>query len=1158
MSQSQNTVPSISFRPISSGMGLAIAERTVLRKKENGEWETWLDVATRVARGNSLLFDGSIHSSEAEYLLLRKHIANGNTLMSGRHLQHGDETQPNRNMECFTNCSTASSSFLLFYLLLNGSGVGRCYDDDMMLVNWDNAPNLRCVLDSSHPDFNQSAHECVRDARHKYGKEGPNVMWYEIPDSREGWAKGLEIWENAAFEKIHAEKMLILDFSKVRAKGLPIKGMQNRPASGPVALMDAFNKAASLKGAGLSPWKQAMYLDHYFAECVLVGGARRCIAEGQRVLVKNAGFKAIENVSIGDLVSTPNGWKPVTATFNQGEQETITVIYKNGKLVCTPNHRVAILTGVDSYEWKLASELSVGDRLFWIPTIDEGGLTHLPSDDYVRSPHATTLMDIIIPALDIDVAWLIGLIHGDGYVELTDTHGNIRISQDKEYENIALRAADVLSRFGVKAVISDVGNMKQVRVSSKSLASYFFKHIKQPNTLLKIPNFIKSASPEIRAAYLQGVMDSDGCTKNRPQKLVTSIYFSWVEDLQALAASIGVMLRLNESEPKGEGWKPQRSLNFINNCNKIQFSTLTSGAKALTTNEHRGHQDSYPCKFVTKAIFERKLTYSDIKGRIATNNNSSYDAWKNNTLISTCYYPQEVIAISGGMPSKTYDLEVADGNCFVCQGVLVHNSARMSTKHWSDSTSFDFITIKRPLEFHGKDTFQILDFRKNNHPNAFLWSSNNSVTVDDEFWTLVKNPKDKTPRAKHAKKVFKMVCSAAYADGTGEPGFINSHLLVQKDDGWNDLNRGDYVGSKKYQINDDTQILMSRLAKRAKKKKYHTIVNPCGEIPLNVLGGFCCLADVVPFHANTIEEAEEAFRVSTRALMRVNLMDSIYSKEVQRTNRIGVGITGVHEFAYKFFGFGFKDLIDEEKSKPFWMQMARFNNIVYEEAQSYAKELGVKPPHTITTVKPSGSVSKLFGLTEGWHLPSMEYFLRWVQFSNDDPLVEVYKKAGYPVRKLTQYTNTTIVGFPTEPTITTLGMGDKLVTAANATPEEQFKWLMLGEKYWICGVTPDGKPVEDIYGGQISYTLKYKPNLTDFDHFKKMILKYQSQVRCCSIMPQEDTSSYEYQPEESISEKKFSSIVEKIQAAKLTEDIGREHIGCDTGVCPVDFNSGKK
>src|SRR5690606_28181667 len=72
-------------------------------------------------------------------------------------------------------------------------------------------------------------------------------------------------------------------FSKVRAKGSPIGGMQDRPASGPKPLMNAIAKVASIKNAGMSPWKQAMYIDHYLAECVLVGGARRAA----RIATKN-------------------------------------------------------------------------------------------------------------------------------------------------------------------------------------------------------------------------------------------------------------------------------------------------------------------------------------------------------------------------------------------------------------------------------------------------------------------------------------------------------------------------------------------------------------------------------------------------------------------------------------------------------------------------------------------------------------------------------------------------------------------------------------------------------------------------------------------------------------------------------------------------------
>lgn len=742
------------------GMGQAVAERTILRKKENGDWENWGDVAKRVALGNSLLCADK-SDQKKEFARLEAHIKNATLLMSGRHLQHGDENQPLRNMEVFTNCSTSSNSFTLFYLLMNGSGVGRCYDDDLMLVNWDNAPNIICVLDETHADYDYSAHESVRDAKHKYGT-GHDVLWYSVEDTREGWAKALEVWENAAFEKIHKDKMLILDFTKVRPKGSPINGMQNRPASGPVPLMNAFNKASTLKGAGLSRWMQAIYVDHYFAECVLVGGARR--------------------------------------------------------------------------------------------------------------------------------------------------------------------------------------------------------------------------------------------------------------------------------------------------------------------------------------------------------------------------------------------------------------AARMATKTWRDKTVFEFITVKRPIEYFGKTMDQIKEVKKQQKPNAFLWSSNNSITVDADFWKLVSlkrsHPRYKTKIAEHARKVYNLAIKCAYGDGTGEPGFINVDKLDHNTRGIDKFPKSEYIQSKKFKVNDDTNLYLNRLFKAASKKKHFMIVNPCGEIPLAVWGGFCVIADVVPFHAETLDEAEDAFRTATRALIRVNTMDSIYHNEVRRTNRIGVGITGIHEFAWKFFKLNFKDLVDEEKSLEFWRTLSRFKRAVQEEAESYSKEIGVEIPTTDTTIKPAGTTSKLFGLTEGWHLPAMAWYLRWVQFSINDPLVKKYIKAGYPSKELTSYKNTIVIGFPTSPVISTIMPSEKLVTASEATPEEQYTWLKLGEKYWITGVKEDGSCLENNTGNQISYTLKYDPQKVDFSNFKKTLLNNQSQIKCCSVMPQEEESSYEYLPEQCITKAEFEDISKKIEKL-LKEDISFEHIDCSSGACPIDFKTSK-
>lgn len=780
-------------RPFHPGMGRAVAERTILRPGED-----WGDVADRVALGNT-----SLHATgEDDISGFRNHLRNATILMSGRHLQHGDKDQPSRNLEVFSNCSTSALSMMLFYLLLNGSGVGRSYDDDMMIVDWDDCPNVRCVLDETHADFIWGTDESVKDARHKYAK-GSRVIWFEVPDSREGWAQAIEQMETLAFQKAFRDHILVLDFSKVRCKGSPIAGMQNRPSSGPRPMMDALHKIATLKGAGLPRWLQSMYVDHYLAEPVLVGGARR--------------------------------------------------------------------------------------------------------------------------------------------------------------------------------------------------------------------------------------------------------------------------------------------------------------------------------------------------------------------------------------------------------------AARMAVKIWTDKSALDFIRVKRPTEYDGLTMDEVIAKRAGyfergeTPPFPFLWSSNNSIGVTKDFWRrLALQPGDQgynSEMTRHAREVHRVASECAYADGTGEPGYLNLDELTQKGDVPDEI----CIGSGRFQVADETRFLLRAVAQRAKKKKHYTIVNPCGEIPLALYGGYCVIADNVPFHADTFEQVLDAGAHSARALIRVNLMDNLYAAETSRTNRIGVGQTGVHEFAWKFFKVGFNDLVAPDfeeyvkatchfdafehpltliqhavrhedggvRAAAFWEFQGIYARHTMRAAFAYADAIGVARPHTVTTIKPAGTTSKLFGLSEGWHLPAMAFYLRWVQFRSDDPLVAEYVAKGYQTRELATYTGTTIVGFPTEPTIATLGMGDELVLAGDATPQAQYDWLKLGEFFWIEGgsvadylADQGARPNEERHGGQISYTLKYKFEDTSYEQFLETLTANQGQVRACSVMPQTEaaSSAYEYLPEEPVTKARYEEITRAISEA-MAEDIGREHIDCSSGACPVDFKA---
>lgn len=260
-------------RELDPNLGQAVGKRTYMRKEQNENWE---DVAKRVAIGNA-----SLHpTGEQDRLGIEEAICKGAFLASGRHLQHGDKDQSQRNMEVYTNCSTACTSFMKFLLLLNGSGVGRNYSDELMTIDWRKMPHIYCVLSMTHDDY----------ARQFYPSQDPKVrviaredylsyptnpdLYHIIEDSREGWAKALEIIEVAAFNNKEHDHY-VFDFSQIRKYGTPIKGMQNRPASGPLPLIYAIQKIAEIKYQDYMPWKQTMIIDHYMSECVANGGARR-------------------------------------------------------------------------------------------------------------------------------------------------------------------------------------------------------------------------------------------------------------------------------------------------------------------------------------------------------------------------------------------------------------------------------------------------------------------------------------------------------------------------------------------------------------------------------------------------------------------------------------------------------------------------------------------------------------------------------------------------------------------------------------------------------------------------------------------------------------------------------------------------------------------
>jgi adenosylcobalamin-dependent ribonucleoside-triphosphate reductase len=229
--------------------------------------------------------------------------------------------------------------------------------------------------------------------------------------------------------------------------------------------------------------------------------------------------------------------------------------------------------------------------------------------------------------------------------------------------------------------------------------------------------------------------------------------------------------------------------------------------------------------------------------------------------------------------------------------------------------------------------------------------------------------------------------------------------------------------------------------------------NPCAEILLPNKG-FCNLVEINLSRFNgKRHELLAATRVIARANYRqtcVNLEDGILQRAWHENNEFlrlcGVGVTGV-------VGWEFADDPAE------WEMLAYTARL---SAYSMADDLGLPRPKAVTTVKPSGTLSKIMDTTEGVHKPLGKYIFNNVRFSKHDPYVDRLKTANYKVIDDPSSTDAVLVTFPVKfDNVQFDVVDDKEVNLESAVKQlERYKLLM---KHYVdhnCSVTVSYSPDE--------------------------------------------------------------------------------------------------
>jgi ribonucleoside-triphosphate reductase (thioredoxin) len=369
--------------------------------------------------------------------------------------------------------------------------------------------------------------------------------------------------------------------------------------------------------------------------------------------------------------------------------------------------------------------------------------------------------------------------------------------------------------------------------------------------------------------------------------------------------------------------------------------------------------------------------------------------------------------------------------------VVSGNVRRSATLALGTPEDDGFINLKNPEVFPERNSY---DPEK----PGWAWMSNNSIsaTVGTKYEDYVDLIAD-----------------------NGEPGFI-----------WLDVarNYGRLADAPDYK---DTRIMG---------------FNPCAEQPLESYE-LCTLVEV---HLNRHESKEDFLKTLKFAYLygkTVTLMPTHWQQTngiMQRNRRIGTSLTGIAAFA-------------DEHGLPTtreWMDEG-YNKIRHYD-HKYSEWLCVRESVRVTTVKPSGSVSLLSGATPGVHWgPGGEFYLRAIRFGNTDPMLHLFKAAGYKIEDDLVSANTSVVYFP-------VASGHKR-SEKQVSLFEKIGLAATAQKYW----SDNG----------VSVTLSF-----DKEEEKKFVAPalnmYEGQLKAVSFLPM-GNKTYPQQPYTEITREQYNSYV---------------------------------
>lgn len=301
--------------------------------------------------------------------------------------------------------------------------------------------------------------------------------------------------------------------------------------------------------------------------------------------------------------------------------------------------------------------------------------------------------------------------------------------------------------------------------------------------------------------------------------------------------------------------------------------------------------------------------------------------------------------------------------------------------------------------------------------------------------------------------------------------------------------------------------------------------NPCGEQTLESYE-CCTLVETFPVRNDDVSDFCQTLKIAYLYGKAVTLLPTHWEEtnEVMRRNRrIGCSVSG-EVMAAERWG---------------WPGLFKMLNTGYEVIQErdarYSDWLGERPSIKTTSVKPSGTVSLLAGVTPGVHWPVADNYIRRMRLAASDPLGITIAEAGYHVEPDVMDPRSVVVSLPT--------------TGADVRPEREVSvWekaaLAVGhQRHWA--------------DNQVSVTLTFKPE--EVDQIEPLIRAYDGCLKSVSLLPLSEESSYLQMPYERLPKgqiEEAQELVQPINWKRLYDGDSvdpKAEMGCDNDTCATDL-----